>query len=171
MVKRRRWRMSAALAAVVAMTIAGCSDSDKEPTTVATASEAASDGITYVGKVDASSANIGLVTKGDRLAGLVCQDANASLRLDAVTVANGTAELKQDGTVVGTVSVADDIAVGTVEFAGSKHRFQAEPARVGWGVPAGGREPRRGMGRMGRPQRRQLHRNEQGQAQQRPPMD
>jgi hypothetical protein len=39
-----------------------------------------------------------------------------------------------DGEAVGTVSVAEDIAVGTVEFAGSKRRFSAEPATGDAGV-------------------------------------
>lgn len=133
-VRRRWWRLSAALVAVAATTLAGCSDSDKEPTSIATASEGTSDGVVYVGKVDASSANIGLVTRGDQLAGMICQDANASVRLDPVTVTNGTAELAQGGEVVGTVSVADDIAVGTVEFEGSKRKFRAEPATGNAGV-------------------------------------
>ena len=134
MVERRRWwRLSAALVAVAATSIAGCSDSDKEPTAIQTADEA-SDGVTYVGKVDASSANIGLVTKGDKLAGMVCEDANTSLRLDAVTVDNGSAVLMHDGKAVGTASLADDIAVGTVEFDSSKRRFTAEPATGDAGV-------------------------------------
>src|SRR5688500_10734138 len=134
MVKRRWWRLSAALVTVAAMTVAGCSDSAKEPKTIATASEGTSDGVTYVGKVDASSANIGLVTQGDQLAGLICQDANTSLRLDVVTVSDGSAVLVADGKAVGTVSVAEDIAVGTVEFDGSKRRFMAEPATGNAGV-------------------------------------
>lgn len=133
-VRRRWWRLSAVLVALAALGLAGCSDSDKEPTSIATASEGTSDGVVYVGKVDASSANIGLVTQGDQLAGMVCQDANASLRLDPVTITNGTAELSQDGEVVGTVSVAEDIAVGTVEFEGSKRKFSAEPATGNAGV-------------------------------------
>lgn len=132
--ERRRWsRLSAVLAALAAMTLAGCSGSDKEPTPIKTIPEGGS-GIVYVGKVDASSANIGLVTKGGQLAGLVCQDAKTSLRLDAVTIDSGSAILKQDGKDVGTVSVAEDIAVGTVEFDGSKRRFMAEPATGDAGV-------------------------------------
>ncbi len=128
MVERRRWgSLSAALVAVAAMTVAGCTGSDQEPKVSQTIPEA-SDAVTYVGKVDASSANIGLVTQGDQLAGLICEGPNASLRLDAVTVDTGSAILMADGEAVGTVSVADDIAVGTVEFAGSKRRFSAEPA-------------------------------------------
>jgi hypothetical protein len=113
---------------------AGCSGSGEEPTTISTASEGTPDGVTFVGKVDASSANIGLVTQGDRLAGMVCQGLGAALRLDAVTVANGSAELTSDGNVVGIVSVADNVAVGTVELDGSKHKFMAEPATGGAGV-------------------------------------
>ena len=125
---RRRWRLSAALVAVAAMTLAGCSGSDEEPTPIRTIQGDMSDGVVYVGKVDASSALIGLVTKDDRLAGLICQSANASVRLDSVPMNNGAAKLKQNGRVVGTVSVAQDLAVGTVAFAGSKRRFIAEPA-------------------------------------------
>ena len=131
--RRRWWSLLAALVSVAAMTLAGCSGSDKEPTPIRTIPEGGS-GIVYVGKVDASSANIGLVTKGDQLAGLVCQDAKRSLRLDPVTIESGSAILRQDGEDVGTVSVADDIAVGTVEFDGSKRRFTAEPATGDAGV-------------------------------------
>jgi hypothetical protein len=88
----------------------------------------------YVGQVDASKANIGLVTRDGKLAGMVCQDAKTSLRLDVVSLSSGAAELTQDGTMVGTVSVADDIAVGTVDIDGSKHEFRAEPAIGGAGV-------------------------------------
>ncbi len=133
--RRRWWRLSAVLVAVAAMAFAaGCSDSGKEPTTIATISEGTSEGVTFVGTVDASSANIGLVTQGDRLAGMICQDAGAALRLDAVTVANGSAELMAGGNVVGTVSVSDDVAVGTVELDGSKRKFMAEPATGEAGV-------------------------------------
>ena len=132
--RRRWWRRSAILVALAAMTLAGCSNSDKEPTTIATVPEGTSDGVVYVGKVDASSANIGLVTKGDQLAGLICQDANDSLRLDTVTVSDGSAVLVADGKEVGTVSVAEDVAVGTVEIDGSKHRFMTEPATGDAGV-------------------------------------
>lgn len=134
MVDRRRWWRLSALVAAAAMTLSSCSGSDEEPTTIATKPEGASGEVTYVGKVDASTANIGLVTQGDRLAGMVCQDAKSSLRLDAVTLANGSAELVADGKVVGTVSVAEDVAVGTVEIAGSQHRFMTEPATGQAGV-------------------------------------
>jgi hypothetical protein len=132
-VRRRWWNLSAALVSVAVLTLAGCSGSDKEPTPIRTIQEGGS-GVVYVGKVDASSANIGLVTQGGQLAGLVCQDAKRSLRLDAVTIDSGSAILRHDGKDVGTVSVADDIAVGTVEFDGSKRRFMAEPATGDAGV-------------------------------------
>ena len=114
------------------LSLAGCADDPAEPEPAA--SPTTSDGAVYVGTVDASEANIGLVVKGDRLAGMVCQDENASLRLDAVTLDEGATELTQDGEPVGTVSVADDIAVGTVDFDGSKRKFQAEPATGDAGV-------------------------------------
>jgi hypothetical protein len=121
------------LAVVFAATLslAGCAEDGAEPKPAASPTES---GTVYVGQVDASKANIGLVTRGDRLAGVVCQDAKAWLRLDAVTLKNGAAELTQDGKVVGTASVADDIAVGTVDFEGSKRKFRAEPATGDAGV-------------------------------------
>jgi hypothetical protein len=129
----RHWRKALpVLVATSALSLAGCADDPAEPEPAA--SPTASEGTVYVGQVDASEANIGLVTKDDQLAGMVCQDENASLRLDAVTLENGSAELKQDGKVVGTVSVADDIAVGTVDFEGSKRKFRAEPATGDAGV-------------------------------------
>lgn len=131
MVKHRRWWSPLiVLAAVAALEVAGCAE-NSEPEPKASPTQP---GKVYVGQVDASKANIGLVTQGDRLAGMVCQDANNSLRLDAVTLENGTGELKQDGKVVGTVSVADDIAVGTVDFGGSKRKFRTEPATGDAGV-------------------------------------
>ena len=130
---RRRWRLPAALVTAAAMTLAGCSGSDEEPKTIPTVESGVSDGV-YVGKVDSSSANIGLVVKGGQLAGMVCQDANASLRFDAVPVEDGSALLVQDGKSVGTVSLAEDVAVGTVAFDGSKRRFSAEPATGDAGV-------------------------------------
>lgn len=128
MVDRRRWRQVSGIlvAAVAATAFAGCSGSDDEP--VRTIQGDTPSGIVYVGRVDASNALIGLVAKDDELAGMVCENANASVRLDAVPIQNGAAELKQDGRVVGTVSVANDLAVGTVAFAGSKRKFIAEPA-------------------------------------------
>ena len=113
------------------LTLAGCSDPEPKPTVTI---PAASDGVTFVGPVDASTANIGLVTRNDRLAGFVCQDESASLRFDPVPIENGTAELTQDGTVVGTVSVADGVAVGTVDFGGAKHKFVTAPASGQAGV-------------------------------------
>jgi len=133
MVTRRRWQAPLLVVMAAAMlSLAGCADSSNEPEPAA--SPTSTRGSVYVGTVDASDANIGLVTQGDKIAGMVCQDENASLRLDAVTLVDGTAELAQDGTVVGTVSVADDIAVGTVDFDGSKHKFRAEPATGDAGV-------------------------------------
>ena len=131
MVKHRRWwTPPIVLAAMAALGVAGCAETS-EPKSKASPTEP---GQVYVGQVDASKANIGLVTQGDRVAGMVCLDATSSLRLDAVTLENGTGELKEDGKVVGTVSVADDIAVGTVDFKGSKRRFRAEPATGDAGV-------------------------------------
>ncbi len=130
MERRRFWNPLLVLVAATALTLAGCSDSEPKPT----ASPSTSDGVTFVGTVDASSANIGLVTKDDTLAGFVCENENAGLRFDPVPIKNGTAELVQDGRVVGTASLADDIAVGTVEFAGTKHKFRAEPATGKAGV-------------------------------------
>jgi hypothetical protein len=129
---RRRWAPLLALMAAAALSLAGCADNDTEAKPEASPIKAGA--TVYVGKVDASEANIGLVTQGDKLAGMVCQDANTSLRLDAVPLQNGTAELVADGTVVGTVSVAADIAVGTVDFDGSKRKFRTELATGGAGV-------------------------------------
>jgi hypothetical protein len=129
MVTRRRWLTPLLfMMAAATLSLAGCTDN--EPA----ASPTPAQGTTYVGQVDASKANIGLVVAGDTLAGFVCESANASLRLDAVPLENGTGELMDDGRVVGTVSVADDVAVGTVEFQGTKHKFQAEPATGDAGV-------------------------------------
>lgn len=140
MVERRRWwSLLATVMAVTAMTLPGCADGEKEPKTEPTQSEEIPNTVTYVGKVDSTSANIGLVVKGDRLAGFVCQDAKASLRLDAVPLdavplEEGTGELLHDAIAVGTVSVTDDEAVGTVDFEGSKRKFTAEPATGEAGV-------------------------------------
>jgi hypothetical protein len=129
--RRRRWASLLVPIALAAFSLAGCAGDDTPPKPERSPAQA---GKVYVGQVDASKANIGLVTRDGKLAGMVCQDEKTSRRLDVVTLSSGAAELTQDGTMVGTVSVADDIAVGTVDIDGSKHKFRAEPATGGAGV-------------------------------------
>ena len=128
----RRLKSSLLAIAVTAMlVIAGCSDGDEDSKTkTVTSSEAA----TFVGKVEGTGANIGLVTKNGKVAGFVCENKTNSLRLDPVPIKNGTAKLIQDGRTVGAVEITDHGAAGKVEIAGLRHIFSAEHATGQAGV-------------------------------------
>ena len=117
-------------AAVSAVLLTGCSGGkpDAKPGASMPADHAGH-GV-YVGDIDASAASIWLQVKDETLKGAVCQDASPSMRFDPTATKEGKAVLAYGGTVVGTVSIAKDEAVGTVELSGKKHRFRAKSADV-----------------------------------------
>ena len=112
------------------MLLTGCSGAkpDAEPDASMPADH--SGRAVYVGDIDASAASIWLEVEDDALAGAVCQDARPSMRFDPAAMKEGRAALAYGGTVVGTVSISDDDAVGTVELSGKKHRFRAKSVDV-----------------------------------------
>lgn len=122
-----RLRQSMIAAAVSAVLLTGCSGDkpDAKPDASIPAGHAV-----YVGDIDASAASIWLQVDDETLKGAVCQDARPSMRFDPTTTKEGKAALAYGGTVVGTVSIATDEAVGTVELSGKKHQFRANPADV-----------------------------------------
>lgn len=121
-------RRTLVAATVAATLLAGCSGKRPEPkpTPPSNATEPA----IYVGDIDASAASIWLQVKGGSVTGAVCQDARPSLRFDPAKVKAGKAALAYGGSVVGTLSITADEAVGTVELSGKKHKFRAQSADV-----------------------------------------
>lgn len=129
--ERRFWSPLLALAVAAVLISAGCSDGDQDSKAkTVTSSESA----TFVGKVEGTGANIGLVTKDGKLAGFVCENKTNSLRLGPVPIKDGTAKLVQDGRTVGAVEITDHGAAGKVEIAGLRHIFSAEHATGQAGV-------------------------------------
>ena len=131
--EQRRWGPLLVLVAAATLTLAGCAGDETEPKSIRTIQEASDHG-TFVGTVDGTGANIGLVTKDNKLAGFVCEDKNSSLRLDPVPIENGAAKLVFDGRTVGTVAITDHGAAGKVELGGLQHIFAAEHATGKAGV-------------------------------------
>jgi hypothetical protein len=120
------------LLAAAVLALAGCGD-DGKAEKVKTI-KAADNGAVFVGKVQGTSANIGLVTKNGKLAGFVCEDENSALRLDPVPLEGGDANLVFDGRNVGVVAITDHGAAGKIEMGGLQHIFAAEVATGKAGV-------------------------------------
>jgi hypothetical protein len=111
--------------ASAALTVAGCGAGDErrlEP------GGTAKSGTTYRGEIDASPASISLKVDGTQLTGAVCQGSRTSVPLDPTIVKNDSAELVHNGRPIGTVSITTDLAVGTIELAGTRHKFRAPVA-------------------------------------------
>lgn len=125
-----RLRRSIIAAGVCAAVLSGCSGNNAEKSSEASAPAAPAGQAVYVGDIDASAAGIWLKVDDDTLAGAVCQDARPSMRFDPAAVKEGRAALAYGGTVVGTVSITNNDAVGTVELSGKKHRFRASSVDV-----------------------------------------
>lgn len=117
-------------AAVSAVLLTGCSAGRPDAKPDASLPADHSGRAVYVGEIDASPASIWLQVDDETLNGAVCQDARPSMRFDPTATKDGKAVLAYGGTVVGTISIAKDEAVGTVELSGKKHRFRAKPADV-----------------------------------------
>ena len=117
-------------AAVAAVLLTGCSGDGPDAKPDASMPADHSGHVIYVGDIDASVASIWLQVDDESLTGAVCQDARPSMRFDPAATKEGKAALAYGGTVVGTVSIAKDEAVGTVELSGKKHKFRAKPADV-----------------------------------------
>jgi len=117
-------------AAVSAVLLTGCSGANPDAEPDASMPADHSGRAVYVGDIDASAASIWLQVDDETLNGAVCQDARPSMRFDPTATKEGKAALAYGGTVVGTVSIATDEAVGTVELSGKKHRFRAKTADV-----------------------------------------
>ena len=66
---RRPWSFLAALAAIASLALTACGND--EP---AKPEQSAVDAGTYVGRVDGTTANIGLVVKDNRVAGFFCTE-------------------------------------------------------------------------------------------------
>lgn len=130
--EQRRWGLVLVVVAAAAVTLAGCSGNER-PKTIRTIQAAADHG-TFVGKVDGTGANIGLVTKDDRLAGFLCQDRNTSVRFDPVPIEGGAANLVRNGKVIGLVAITDHGATGRIAFAGKQRIFATELATGKAGV-------------------------------------
>lgn len=114
--------MSAAL-------LAGCSAGEPDATSTTPGGAVAGPAV-YVGDIDASEASVWLQVKDESLTGAVCQDARPAMRFDPAAVKDGKAALAYGGSVVGTLSITDGEAFGTVELSGKKHRFRAAAADV-----------------------------------------
>jgi len=112
--------------AVLAMTCAALvACGQDKPVTESTSASTA-----YSGAIDASAATISLKVAKGQLTGAVCQDERPAVPFDPAIIKNDAAELVHDGRPIGTVSISDDLAVGTVELAGKKHKFRAETSSV-----------------------------------------
>jgi hypothetical protein len=131
---RRPWTPLAALAAIAALALAGCSSD--EP---AKPKQDAVDAGTYVGHVDGTSANIGLVVKDNRVAAFMCTERNEWLTFPAVDVKGKKATLRaDDGTEPGPgtevdVTFSGDGATGKLDL-GDIALFTAEKATGDAGV-------------------------------------
>lgn len=125
-----RLRQSLIAAAVSAVLLSGCSGDKPNANPDASMPADRAGHAVYVGDIDASAASIWLEIDEETLTGAVCQDARPSLRFDPTATKDGKAALAYGGTVVGTVSITKDEAVGTVELSGKKHRFRGKPAHV-----------------------------------------
>lgn len=132
MERRRILSRSLVLVAAAMLITAACSDASKD-SKVRTI-QSVSDGGSFVGTVEGTHANIGLVTKDDWLAGFVCEGPNAAVRLDPVPIKGGGAKLVQDGRTVGLVAITDHGATGRIDLAGLQRTFAAEQATGKAGV-------------------------------------
>ena len=80
----------------------------------------------YVGKVAGTDAYIALVTKGDKVAGYVCDGAKVSVWLPAASVSGHAATLaNRRGARVGTARWSGSAASGMVSIDGVTHAFSA----------------------------------------------
>lgn len=130
---RQRWTAPAALAVIAALAVSGCGN--EEP---AQPKEKAADAGTYVGKVEDTNANIGLVVRDNQIAGFVCENKESWLTLARTDLNGDKATLKaEDGTDPGTevsVTISGDRATGTVSFEEVTATFTAEKATGDAGV-------------------------------------
>lgn len=131
---RRRWTALAALTVVAALALTGCGND--EP---AKPKQSAVDAGTYVGKVDGTTANVGLVVKDNRVAGFFCTETEDWMTLAPVDLKGGKATLRgDDGTDPGKgtevdVTFSGDSATGKVDL-GEIALFTAEKATGDAGV-------------------------------------
>lgn len=131
---RRQWMPLAALFSIAALVLTACgADEPAKP------KQSAVDAGTYVGHVDGTSANIGLVVKDNRVAGFMCTERNEWLTFPAVDINGKKAKLRaDDGTEPGPGTEVDvtfkaDVATGKVDL-GDIALFTAEKATGDAGV-------------------------------------
>jgi hypothetical protein len=111
----------------VSVLLAGCGGGTTESKNDDEASHAGH--VMYMGQIDASPADISLEVSNGTVIGAVCQDARAAMKLDPAKLKGGKAQLAYATRDIGTVSIADDLAVGTIELSGTKHKFRADRTR------------------------------------------
>jgi hypothetical protein len=128
----------AALIAIAALGLTACGND--EP---AKPKQSAADAGTFVGTVDGTTVNIGLVVKDNRLAGFACSKKEiaagypkkASFALAPVDLTGNKATLQtDDGTEVGSVAISGDNATGKLDVLGYTQPFTAERATGDAGV-------------------------------------